>query len=96
VIPKFCHECGKPYPWTERKMDEVYKLIDKNKKLNSSEKEVLKKLIWEIVIESPKKDLAIEEAKRPLQKMGDEAVKLLKSLLIDLLSEVVKRQLFPT
>ena len=95
-IPKFCHECGKPYPWTERKMDEVYKLIDENKKLNPSEKEVLKKLIWEIVIESPKKDLAIEEVKRPLQKMGDEPVKLLKSLLIDLLSEVVKRQLFPT
>jgi hypothetical protein len=96
VIPKFCHECGKPYPWTERKMDAVYKLIDENKKLNSSEKEVLKKLIWEIVIESPTEDMAIEKAKRLLQIMGNEAVKLLKSLLSDLLSEVVIRQLFPT
>jgi hypothetical protein len=77
-------------------MDAVYKLIDENKKLNSSEKEVLKKLIWEIVIESPIEDIAIEKAKRLLQIMGNEAVKLLKSLLSDLLSEVVIRQLFPT
>jgi hypothetical protein len=96
VIPKFCHGCGKPYPWTERKMGAVYKLIDENKKLNSSEKEVLKKLMWEIIIESPEKDIAIEKAKRILQKMGNESIKLLKSLLIDFLPEVVIRQLFLT
>jgi hypothetical protein len=96
VLPKFCHNCGKPYPWTVKKMDAVYKLIDENKKLNSAEKEVLKKLIEELVKESPTKDLAIDESKRLIQKMGDETVKLLKNLLIELLSEVVKRQLFQT
>jgi hypothetical protein len=51
VLPKFCHECGKPYPWTERMrmVDEIYRIIDEHEKLDSSEKEALKKLIGELV-----------------------------------------------
>jgi hypothetical protein len=96
TVPLFCHDCGKPYPWTETKLNAVHKLIDENRKLKSSEKEDLKKSIEALVKESPTKDLAIDVSKRLIPKMGNESVEILKAILIELLSEAVKRKLFQT
>jgi len=93
VLPLFCHNCGNPYPWTERKMDAVNRIIDLNKKLKESEKEKLKKAIDELVKETPNQDLAVMIFKKLVQKMGKETWELIKPILIELLSEIMKQKL---
>ena len=53
-VPKYCHECGKPYPWTKRALEASRELIQEVESLDEQEKEILAKSIEEIIRESPK------------------------------------------
>src|ERR1700687_1216828 len=41
----FCHNCGKPYPWTEKKMTAAKELVDGADGLDQKEKEALTKSV---------------------------------------------------
>ncbi|NRY58845.1 hypothetical protein DE169_004073 [Clostridium acetobutylicum] len=37
-IPSYCHNCGKPYPWTKTALESANALIEEDENLNSDEK----------------------------------------------------------
>src|SRR5687768_857379 len=41
MAPRFCHECGKPYPWTAAKVEAVKALADEIQELNEGERSML-------------------------------------------------------
>lgn len=94
VAPSFCHECGNPYPWTEGKLAAAWELADELEELSTEEKEKLKQNLNELVRDTPKTEVAVTRVKKILSKIGKESFAAMKSILLDLATEAVKKSLF--
>ena len=92
--PKFCDNCGKPYPWTDRKANAAKSLVDFTEGLTASEKEDLKKSIDDLIKDSPESTVAQAKFKKYITKVGGVVASGLKELLFDLVSEFVKKSLW--
>ena len=92
--PKFCVSCGDPYPWTSTALEAALEYADEAENLSSEQREELKSGIRDLVQESPKTPLAIIRVKRLLVTAGSGIADATKKVLTDIISEVVKRQLF--
>lgn len=90
----FCHECGKPYPWTERGLEAAKELADEFETLNSVERDELKKSLDELVKDSPKAEVAGFRFKKLMKKAGAGSIEVMKTVISDLLSETVKKSVF--
>jgi hypothetical protein len=67
VAPPFCHNCGKPYPWMEDRLQTAKELLYHDDKLSLEEREKLWGLL-RYVMSDPKSDLA--PAKKKLFEIG--------------------------
>ena len=91
--PNYCHSCGKPLPWTERKISAAQELVEEIEELSEDEKEVLKQSIFELSQDSPKTELASIRYKKLLSKCRDYARQLLNSTVTSILTESAKKLL---
>ena len=92
-VPAHCHNCGKPYPWTERRAAAVADLIDELECLDGKEKAKLKKSIPDIVAETPNSDAAVLRFKKAAAKVGQFGGKLLTDVLSNVAAETVKKSM---
>jgi hypothetical protein len=92
--PAFCHNCGKPFPWTQSALEAASEMADLLDGLSKEEKLELKKSIEELVSNSPKAEVAAMRFKKLMKKTGVEAATGMKSLMVSVLSEAIKRSLF--
>jgi hypothetical protein len=90
----FCHACGKPFPWTERRIqaaidafvDEIGPGDDANQFAES---------VREVARETPKTELAAKRLVRLMGKIKGTAVDLVKKAVDAVACEVAKRIIFP-
>ena len=94
TAPSFCHECGKAYPWTERKLEAAWELAEELEELSDGEKEKLKQSLNDLVRDTPKTEVAATRVKKMLSKVGKESFAAMKSILLDIATEAVKKSLF--
>ena len=94
--PSFCENCGQPYPWTKSKKEAAAELIDFADKLDDKEKLELKNSIDDLIVDTPKTPIAEMKFKKYALKAGSEIAKGLKDILIDLVSETVKKSIWNT
>jgi hypothetical protein len=92
--PKFCYNCGKRYPWTEKQSIAAKKLIDFTDKLSDEEKEDLKKSIDSLVSEDTDSIVAQLKYKKYVSKAGVKFAKGIRDILVDVLSETVKKTIW--
>ncbi|HPS19818.1 MAG TPA: DUF2321 domain-containing protein [Candidatus Omnitrophota bacterium] len=92
--PNFCHECGKPYPWIARKLEVVREMTDELEELTLEEREKIKKSLDDLVAETPKTEVAVLRFKKALKKVGKDSYESIKSILVDVASEAIKKSLF--
>jgi hypothetical protein len=92
--PRFCVHCGSPYPWTATALQAALEYADEADNLTAAQREELKSGIRDLVQESPKTPLAIIRVKKLLVTAGTGIADATKKVLTDVISEVVKRQLF--
>lgn len=92
--PSYCHNCGKPYPWTVSSIQAASELADELDDLNSSEKQQLKDSFSDLIQNTPKSVVAETRFKKIIKKAGTEAYQEMKSILIEIVSESVKKSLF--
>jgi len=92
--PSYCHNCGKPYPWTVASLEAARELADELEKLSAEEREQLKETFPDLVTNTPKTVVAETRFKRLMKKAGTEAYDGMKSILIHVVSEAVKKSLF--
>lgn len=92
--PSFCDNCGLTYPWTQSSKDAASQLIDFAEQLNQQEKDDLKLSIDDLIKDTPKTALAQVKFKKYALKAGGEIAKGLKDILIDLVSETVKKSIW--
>ena len=93
--PAFCPGCGKPYPWIERAILAARDLARELKGLSPSEREELEQAIPDLVKETPNASVAAGRFKRILKKAGHHASELFSKILADVVSETVKKVIFP-
>ena len=92
--PSFCDNCGQTYPWTKSGKEAASQLIDFAEQLNQQEKDDLKLSIDDLIKDTPKTALAQVKFKKYALKAGGEITKGLKDVLVDLVSETVKKSIW--
>ena len=93
VRPAYCYNCGHPFPWTRSAQQAAFELVELSP-LNDSEKSELKSSIDNLLIDSPKTSVSVTKFKMYVGKAGSEIAKGLRDILVDLVSETVKKSIW--
>src|SRR5262245_61804143 len=67
--PRFCHECGSPYPWQMAAMEALTELL-KEEGISDSDIEAVTNALPDVVHETPRTETATYKVKRVLTKLG--------------------------
>ena len=92
--PAFCHECGAPYPWTERRLVAAKDLAYELEALSDEERQLLAQSLDDIVRDTPKTSVAAGRFKRLVAKAGGVAAEAFKDILTDIASETAKKMIW--
>ena len=82
-VPKYCYNCGKPYPWTEQAIEATKELILEDEELSVLEKDKLSQSLSDIRVETPKTTLAATRIKKALLTAGRFTADALRQFVID-------------
>ncbi len=94
--PKFCHSCGTPYSWTQATLDAARSLAMELESLSAEEREALAGSLDDLVRDTPRTNVAALRFKKLVGKVGREAAMAFKQLLADVVTEAVKKQVWPS
>lgn len=94
-LPYYCYECGSPYPWTQKILDNAVELLSLDEELDDASKTLIKNAIPELIIDTPTTPLAIASYRKGISSAGQILKDSLQQLLIDTVSETAKKILFP-
>jgi len=92
--PKFCWTCGSPYPWTESRLKAAHDLANEIRGISKEERELLNQSLDELVEDIPQTNVAIVRFKKIMSKVGPELCDAFKKILIDIVSETVKKYIW--
>lgn len=93
VRPSFCRGCGRPYPWTQTAIEEAKKLTALAEKLSQRERDQLASDIDDLVCDTPRTQGAILRLKLLPPKLGTEVWGAMKVILVNVATDVVKKEL---
>lgn len=93
--PYYCYNCGAPYPWTQKILDNAVELLSLDDELDSPSKELIKNAIPDLIVDTPTTPIAIAKYRKGVANAGQIAKDSLRQLLIDVISETAKKTLFP-
>src|SRR5258706_2327629 len=93
TAPRYCHCCGRPFPWTEQAVSAVRLAIRQVGALDPSEPDQLPPCIEHIIHETPQSHLAVLRVNAALSRVGGETAVSLRELFISIASDGVKQQL---
>lgn len=94
VVPKFCDNCGKPYEWTERKLNAAKELASLSEGFSETEMLDFKNSIDNLVQNSPNVEVAKVKYKKYAIKAGKGIAQGIRDILVDIVSESVKKTIF--
>ena len=91
--PFYCYKCGEPYPWTSLIINNAVELASLDD-IGEENKKLIKDALPDLIVESPMTPLAIAKYQKGLSKAGSFVKDALRQLLIDVVCEMAKKQLF--
>ena len=91
--PSYCHACGKPYPWTEKKIQAAKMLVEDMDELSQEDKKKLSENIDNIITDTPLTEVSANRIKKGLMKVSKETAKAFRDILVSIASEVAKKSL---
>lgn len=92
--PNYCHECGTAYPWTEKILNNVIELVSLDDELPQEHRTIIKNAIPDLIIDSPTTPVAQAKYKKYMSQAAEYVQEGVRNLIIDLVSESVKKSLF--
>ncbi|MDW8551090.1 DUF2321 domain-containing protein [Staphylococcus nepalensis] len=93
-VPNYCHECGTAYPWTEKVLNKAVELVSLDEQLSEEHRTIIKSAIPDLLIDSPTTPVAQAKYKKYMSYAADYVQEGARNLLIDVVSETVKKSLF--
>lgn len=94
VPPSFCFNCSKPFPWVDAKIKAANALIDELDSLTPTEQEQLKNSLDDLVKDTPQTQVSTLRFKKLVAKSGQFAAGALRDILVDIVSETVKKAIW--
>ena len=94
IAPDYCHACGKPYPWTELKMQAAQGMIAELDGLDPDDRKILTQSLDDLMADGPKTEVAGLRFKRIMKKVGKDSYDAFKTIVTGLVSEGIKKTLF--
>lgn len=91
--PSYCHNCGKPFPWTAAKTQALRELVEESEGLSEDEKERLARSIDDLVADTPQTNVAVVRAKKWLMKAGGTVGPSVRQIIVDIGTEAVKKSM---
>ena len=91
--PDFCHNCGKPYPWTEQALEAAKMLINDDESFDQTVKDKLTEVLPDIIVETPKSTLAATRFGKALKSAGKFTAEGLRQFIIDFGCELILKQM---
>lgn len=91
-LPAYCHECGVPYPWTQRKIETAVELAAQVE-TDAHGLEMIRQSIEDLAKETPRTPLAVVRIKKFLAKSGEVIGPAIGKVLMDITSEAIQKQL---
>jgi hypothetical protein len=92
--PGYCFECGTPFPWTVEKLTAAKELAEILDELTEEDREALKQSLDDLVKDGPRTTVATTRFKRIISKTGPEVAIGFKDILVDVVSETVKKAIW--
>jgi len=92
--PAFCHNCGKAFPWTERKIAGAVELLQVGTDLTAEEIHQFESDLQELTKESPKTQVASIRFKKVMAKVGSSVATGVREIVVDVLSEAAKKAIW--
>ena len=92
--PAFCYKCGAPFPWTAARLRAAEDLADELDGLTSDDRESLKNSFHDLARETPSTRIAETRFKKIMRKAGRDGYESMRSLLTDIVSDVVRKTIF--
>jgi hypothetical protein len=89
----FCIECGKPHPWTRKKMNAALELANQVGKVDRVEMEELTESLPNLASDTPQSGLAVVRWKKFIGKAGGTIGPFIQKLITDIATEAVKRSM---
>jgi hypothetical protein len=83
VAPTYCEKCGKPYPWLTAAIEATLLAIKESKDFSQAEIQQIETILPDVVIETPKTQLAAVRIKNAIEKGKGFAANILKQFVID-------------
>lgn len=93
VRPAYCYNCGHAFPWTKSAQEAAFELIELSS-LDDLEKSEFKSSIDNLLVDSPKTSVSVTKFKKFVTKAGNEVAKGLRDVLVDVVSESVKKSIW--
>jgi len=92
--PAFCHECGSQFPWTERRLAAAQRFAEEVDIFSPEDRQQLEQSLDDLVKQTPDTPIAVNRVKKLLLKGGKVVSDGLRDILVDVLSEAIKKSLW--
>ncbi len=89
--PAFCCVCGRPYPWTVSRLEAARALADETDGLSEPETIALKATLDDLIRDTPQSAVAVVRFKKLVAKGGAQVGQAFKDILVDIVSETVRK-----
>ncbi len=93
--PRHCHECGKPYPWTDERIKAAREVVDDAPNLTEEERTEVKEDLDDLVHETPRAPVAANRFRRLLDKAGKPTLNAMRELLVEIASSTLNKSMRP-
>lgn len=92
-LPKYCHGCGAPYPWTAAALAAGHELAEILEGLAPAERQTLVASFDDLTRDTPRTAVAVLRTKALLGRLTREGATALRQILMTVATDEVKRQM---
>lgn len=93
--PAYCYNCGKAFPWTERKLEALQELVEFDENMQQEQKEYIINNSSSLVVDTPKSKVVATKFKSFLSKASSATASVVRDIIVDVASEAVKKTIYP-
>lgn len=93
MLPAYCPNCGKPYPWTTEAIEMAVSALEEETELSGEEQERLIKVLPDILAETPDTPAAIALFEDAMASSGEQTAFALRGIVRECGCGAAKRQL---
>ncbi len=93
-VPRFCHACGRPLPWTERTLSAARAVIRELSGLEPHVRHQLRRSLDHIIQETPQTPEALRCINRALAALPGDTAATLRALILGVAADAIRPRLF--